>query len=1058
MWKYNLLRDSLLRAIKNAWHRYNPELNVETNIWKIFNWITKSNDLYLEIWRNVGKFKRLYSREIDDLKKYWASDSIKELDIKYTLFLKEFLWFKEYSSDPLDWNNFTEPLVDISRILDDIREFLWSQITIERSKQNEEENTRNKLTEEYHKVIRSTYDLKSGIEDILGLNINNSKNLLNTPFLLLKWAAWVWKTHILCDLVKKATSSPENYSVSFISFWEKCATWNILYDVLLQIIPKEYSFIKWWLKNSYVRYLVCRIFLRILNKDWKNNKRRSLIIIDAINENASQYPNYWKNNLDVFLELLSRYKHIGLILSIRSGFENFVLREEQIARFTVHEHYWFRSYENQAIIKFFKEFHIPLPKVPLFITEFQNPLFLMIFCKAYEKRVTLGKEPIAWHEWATHIFEKFVDKIGKDICKKFHLSTDNDRDIWNQIVKEIAKQMVQGTTETISISSLRDIVKNAYPNLKDIDGFINALEQDMILTKIPINESTFEIRFPFQRFSDHLIGRYIFYEMEAIYGKWCKITIEQWKDFFSPEKDLGRYIKNDWNLWIIEALSIQCPERTTFEFIELAPYILNMNWWFYWGSKALLDSIIWRKIDAFPRVTDLKKLINSIIVSNSDYSQTIETFLWVVAIPNHPFNANFLHSHLIKKSMLERDAFWSSEYLWSIWDESMVYKLIDWGLLYVDDKSISDEVIELISIVFAWLFSTSNRYVRDNATIALVKILHTRIHILLNILKKFEDIDDPYILERIYGVAYWCSLHIHQKNPELLILAKHVYQKLFASWKPPLHALIRDYWRWIIERTKRLHPSLKITTKSITPPFLSDWNENGILTKEELEERYKSELDYNNKSSNSLAWIRSIWYSLMEFGDFSRYIIGTNSNNTDWSWWKIWEIKMSRESLLRNFKKSLSKNQKILYEKMTNYFYWISTKNLIKYIQEKDFAIDIKIPEELPPEEDKKLKEKERIDEEKKQKAFLDSLNLEQRELFISEIQPYLSRWHINEPKEYFNLKLAQSWIFTRIIEMGYSNELFWEFDYGINHYRWYSRDSKLVERIWKKFQWIAYH
>jgi hypothetical protein len=58
-------------------------------------------------------------------------------------------------------------------------------------------------------------------------------------------------------------------------------------------------------------------------------------------------------------------------------------------------------------------------------------------------------------------------------------------------------------------------------------------------------------------------------------------------------------------------------------------------------------------------------------------------------------------------------------------------------------------------------------------------------------------------------------------------------------------------------------------------------------------------------------------------------------------------------------------------------------------------------------------------------------------------------------PNLSFDLDVAQCWIFNRVVELGWSPELFEKFDHGVSSE--YRRQDK-PERIGKKYQWIAYY
>lgn len=116
----------------------------------------------------------------------------------------------------------------------------------------------------------------------------------------------------------------------------------------------------------------------------KRLKTRSLIIIDALNE--SNPDNFWESRLNLLRLEISKYPNIGLIVSIRSGFEQIFQTNNTLRNFVIEEHIGFKFNEWEAVSKYFHEYSIPLPEIPILTPEFQNPLFLLLFCKAFEKR------------------------------------------------------------------------------------------------------------------------------------------------------------------------------------------------------------------------------------------------------------------------------------------------------------------------------------------------------------------------------------------------------------------------------------------------------------------------------------------------------------------------------------------------------------------------------------------------------------------------------------------------------------------------------------------------
>ena len=106
---------------------------------------------------------------------------------------------------------------------------------------------------------------------------------------------------------------------------------------------------------------------------------------------------------------------------------------------------------------------------------------------------------------------------------------------------------------------------------------------------------------------------------------------------------------------LIEALSIQIPERTGIELVRLAPGLLDHPM----TGKAFLQSIVWRKLDAF--YEDTFAVWDEVMQSKMiRLFGPLDTLLAVSSVPDHPFNADFLDQRLRQDSMPDRDSWWST--------------------------------------------------------------------------------------------------------------------------------------------------------------------------------------------------------------------------------------------------------------------------------------------------------------------------------------------------------------------------------------------------------------
>jgi archaellum component FlaC len=1024
---------------KKAGARYTPELNVDLPISEIFDGISRTEKFYATIREKYGELFREFRYVTSKYEESELQKNYDQIKKEIEALLKFIESIKDFNTSPIPWDEIqkrTKVLEDnLWKFTDQLRS-AKEQVNNIKEPPKSDCNYQPSLSEKFNSDIHHAYKTREIIRYFNELALGTKAKLSNHPFLLLTGSAGTGKTHLLCDVVEQRIKNETKTLPAVLVFGEYFSDGK---DVWLQIL-KQLDILSLFTNKDK--------FLQKLDELGKNAKCRSLFIIDALNETHTS--EFWKNNLDRLIEEIKKYHNIALIVSVRNGFEKEVLEKKPKEIFIHEEHNGFRFREWEAVNKFFRAFSLPLPEIPLLMPEFQNPLFLLLFCKAFEKRRNKkDKQIFRGHEGATYIFETYIDSISKPIEKSFKIESGPQKNIWDTIIEKIAEEMVTQNDERIAEEKLIDIIRNAHPEI-DISKLIQSLESNMLIVKVPRYEKGeridgFDIRFPFQKFSDHLIGRYIFKRYENEFGKPNK-NLETAKKYFSKKRRLRKLLSKSWNRGIIEALSIQCPEQLKgIEFIEVTPYLQKNRYLSQIAEESFVESLIWRNPKAFSADSkNTLKIINkNIIRTKSGHNQLLNAFLSVAPIPNHSFNAERLHQHLSKFSMPKRDSWWSTFLHYQYGERGAVDRLIEWSWSDQDNSHISDESIFLTSIALTWFLTTPNRFVRDKATKGLVCLLQKRIHLLPKLLEKFKDINDPYVIERLFAVAYGSVLRNQDDTGNLKLLSEWIYKNIFKDNKPPVHILLRDYARGVIELALKRNVTLSIDENNVNPPYESQWPEN-IPTEEDLKKKYYPEDFFKDKTKDR--GFLDIWVSVMSSGDFARYVIGTNSNMCKWTGQKIGEKIIDKEKLYEKFLRKLSEKQKKLWEETNPIIY--EEGNEDKEIKSPNFHLNIMIA-------------KERKSESQVKKAyyyFKKSLSLKQRHLFEKDIEPFLDHnQNILNPAKNFDLRIAQRWIFNRVVELGYNPKIHGEFDKYVNSHISDRREHK-SERIGKKYQWIAYH
>lgn len=999
-------KNRYIKIINLAGPRYSPDTNVDLPSSDNFHGLCRTDEFYSEIRKMTGLIRKGSNYD----KNYWGDENINKrnkLLSKTLCGLHDMVCnIKDYSSETINW-------AEITRLTEHADSQLLNLIDNYERRKHELKDVRpeshgtsyqSSPSEKIANTIRNLRDLRATIMDVGELSRSSKAQLSNHPYLLIIGNAGMGKTHLLCDRYKARTENVDPPLPTFLSFGEQYKNGTDFWCTFLHNQGLAHYFKD---KTEFLRHLDCLA---------RDNCCRSLIMIDALNESSNDF---WQDCFTGLLDDLSGYKHIALVVSIRTGFEDLVLTTDQRNRLVCVNHTGFAEVEWEAVTTYFEHNDIPLPEIPILYPEFRHPLFLKLFCEAFRKRrQTRAKQDIfQGHEGSTFIFETFIDKVSRPLVRKYGLVKKTNLDVWNSIIKPIAKTMVATNSDRISESALHSIIHASHPHVTPSD-LIRDMEKLLLITRYPSddNEGSFDIRFPFQKFSDHLITRYIFEKYESEFGKKNKNIITA-KRFFSRRRIIGKTIYNKLYISLLEALSTQCPEHLKgVEFIEVAPYLLNRQHTACHAVNAFIDSLVWRKSTAFsPDLKNTNGIINEYVIHNEDLRGTFfDALLTVAPIENHPYNATSLDNFLKRLSMPRRDAVWSAFLHYQNNENRSVDRILNWARTENAAMSVTDNSLYLTAITLSWFLTTPNRFIRDRATKGLASILTSRTALIIKLMKRFEQVDDIYVIERLYAATYSCVLHDTIDNASLKMLARYVYNRIFRLGKPPKHILLRDYARGIIEIALSRGLCKNIDASLIYPPYKSDWPKL-IPSIDELRQKYYIE-DYTQLTREKRGF-NDIWNSVMDYGDFSRYVIGTNNGRCSWTGRRIDDNSISVKQIYDDFINGLTKEQKLIWD----YLELLKSTRLLT--------------------------------------MFIKSLSAEQNELYTQVLQPCLiNGYQINDPLETFDLSIAQRWIFQRVIKLGYDPSIHNYFDAYVNSFGGIGRSEHKAERIGKKYQWIAYH
>ena len=834
--------DHLAEAIKAAGPRYTPKVHVELDIVQHLAAFARTEETFEQTKALARELRREFQIIVPSASK--DDDPLERLDLLELpqlgkAILEEFAALESTPIDEIPFATIADKIGQVesttAEVLEELRQLERDYDAVQNSDTQAYSYRMNPYANWSHRIYRLQRKL-SETRSCLSL----ADQFFNNRLMVLKGDAGTGKTHLLCDFGSERVKAGAPV-VLLLGQWfsQQGEPWTQLLQQLgLQGKSPEQ-------------------FIGALEAAAQTSNSRVLVMIDALNEGRGR--EIWPFHLASFLARLEKSPWIGVVLSVRSSYEKSVLSagvEDQAAVVT---HQGFAGREYDAVKTFFSFYDLEFPSTPILQPEFRNPLFLKTLCEGLhlkgERRIPHGFHGI------TAAFDLFLEAINETLASSTQLDYNEKDFLVRRALEIIAKELFETASRSIPRARAQEIVDQLLQGRTFSSSLYRGLVSEGILvedkawwTDDPSDEV---VIVAYDRFADHIIADYLLQ---------THLDTAQPTAAFSQTGGLGflgakgGYAPSG----LVEALSILVPELTGQELLRLAPGL----WDDARIGEAFLGSIVWRSLKDFSE--DTIEVLNELLEAEKIWSNPLETLVTVSTVPGHYCNAELLDTWLRRDTMAERDTWWSV-YLHRAWGEKgPVEQLVDWASSMTPNDQIEPAVVDLGAITLAWMLTTSNRFLRDKATKALVSLLTARLESTIRLVERFADVDDPYVTERLYAVAYGVAMRSMDVN-SCGQLASVVYKHVFASGVPPAHILLRDYARGVIERAIYLGSEVSLDEKLLRPPYHSNWPS---IPCEDCVEALTPNEDLGAWAGGDLEWSRNrIRWSV--FGDdFGRYVIG----------------------------------------------------------------------------------------------------------------------------------------------------------------------------------------
>ena len=776
---------------------------------------------------------------------------------------------------------------------------------------------------------------------------------------------------------------------------------------------------------------------------------RALVVIDALNEHGADVHRMWKHRLPGMVKKFSRYPGVAFIISIRSPMEQVILPRSLSTGPHVIHHMGFAGHEGDALASFLQSFKLPPPQSPLLLPEYSNPLFLVLYCETLKAREARGV-PTALNGFAA-VLDAWLDEA--EVRSSERMGTDPEDRPLRQGIRALAREMLCSSNRILSRDRAKEVLGRVHRGTEYSRSLFRTLVAENIIVEVQTwRENEKAVRFQYERFQDFFIAAAIIDTMPSDSPAVGPKTVS------SPTLD--DIWNHPWhNAGVLQALSILLPARRGVELHDIAPVDAIES-----AESIVVGALPWRAShDIGPSATGL---VRETLSSNelAERWRAIRSLLLLSSVPNHPLNARFLHGWLNPMTMPGRDVAWSSVLLYHHDDShSSSQRLLDWSMARDDFDDLCDEARLLFGIALGWMLTSSHRPLRDHSTKALVHLFESRLDLLQAWMDLFWEVNDTYVLERMLAVAFGAVVR-SEDGAGTKEVAIGVFERLFAGQSPPVHVLLRDYARNIVDlaHVSGLLPD-DLDAALAHPPYTSPWPE-------ELPSKEKLEAQFGERHS-------SVVYSMVGGGDFDCYEVGTNSWRPAWTPRRRGEAPPpTAEEVLREFEDTLDDAQVQAwgdYRKLSDQpgslsrLRWVlhGLAELRNEGDDEGGGIPAHLGESAPMGDlydkwkDIDLEELERrtqADVDTAHENLLSVLSEAQTDTLEGQVRQVIEGQY-DYLSTSFPMDLAHRYLLNRVLELGWDESTLGELDRSWD--RSYSgRTAHKAERLGKKYQWLALH
>jgi len=566
------------------------------------------------------------------------------------------------------------------------------------------------------------------------LNQIRTLNSLDSDFFnrikIIHGKAGMGKSNISAFLT--STLKQENHPIVFIkakSFSGSPDEFNrILMEQLL--VPNNYS----------IEEVISKI-----DDHGKSLNKRTVLIFDGLNETTyanEGFSEIWKKNLDSFIELLSNFKYIYCIITLRTSYISRVWSNNQIP-YSNFELKGFNEINLETVVeKYFINYMISYEKLNTGdFFYFKTPLLIDLYCQMLNPNKDVEIEAVLGLNGFKDVFERYVTKLAENVRNKLTLGTvDQIKDG----IDRCSTAMLENLEANVPIMKFYSLMQNE--NVVKVGGTIGDEILSEYLIYLDENHNNRDVVIHTQQeVGGYLLAKKLINDFGTV--------DEVIKTEFFREKIVGttdplHQLKDD----ILKFLIIESDENSDIfdQYIE-DPTV----------KKFTLITLETEKINS--KTLKLSSKISGTLRTKDEVNEILNGFYSTFFDEDSPLNFNFIKAQLIS---IDNNVF---EYTWTklIYDN---YYEIDELISKINDEEIVIEEVaskDLIVDFLIWTLETTIRELRDKIYLILLEYFKQNPNQIFAYIFEYAKYNKPYIYERLVSVCYAICL-INQNDEEFI--------------------------------------------------------------------------------------------------------------------------------------------------------------------------------------------------------------------------------------------------------------------------------------------------